>query len=329
VAASGKKAPVLVNELIPGLGTFIVVLVSLGGLIFNIGNIAGSSLALQSLFGLPHATGAIMSAVIAVVIFLVKEFGPVMDAFTKLLGMVMIGLMMYVAFTAHPPVASIVKHTFLPEKIDVLSIITLVGGTVGGYISFAGAHRMLDAGIAGKANLGEVNAGAVTGILLAGVMRILLFAAVAGVVAAGVVLPAENPAAKVFESAAGIAGLRMFGVILWSAAITSVVAAAYTSVSFMASVNAKVKKHQRVVIVGFILLSTGVFLLAGSPTLLLVRAGTFNGLVLPMALGAMLLVARKSTFTEGYRHAAWLLVTGWMVVIALTIMGIRSVWLLL
>ncbi len=329
VAASGKRAPVLINELIPGLGSFVVVLVSLGGLIFNIGNIAGCSLAINSLFGWSLTTGAILSAALAIVIFLVKEFGSAMDAFTKLLGILMIGLMLYVAATAHPPVGAIIRHTFWPEKIDVLSIITLVGGTVGGYISFAGAHRMLDAGVSGRANLSEVNVGAVTGILLAGVMRILLFAAVAGVVAAGVILPEENPAAKVFESAAGLTGLRMFGIILWSAAITSVVAAAYTSVSFMASVNGRIQKHQRAIIVGFIILSTLVFMISGSPTLLLVRAGTFNGLVLPLALGAMLLVGHKSTFANGYRHAGWLFVSGWIVVIALAIMGVRSVWLLL
>ncbi len=329
VAASGKKAPVLVNALIPGLGTLIVALVSAGGLVFNIGNMAGCSLALQSLFGLSLSKGAMLSAALAVLLFLIKEFGTAMDAFTKLLGMVMIGLMLYVAITAQPPVAGIFKHSFWPEKIDVVSIITLVGGTVGGYISFAGAHRMLDAGITGKSDLGDVNKGAVTGILLAGLMRILLFAAVAGVIATGVKLPVENPAAAVFESAAGLFGLRIFGVILWSAAITSVVAAAYTSVSFMASVHAGVHKYQRLAIVAFILLSTMIFLFAGSPTLLLVRAGTFNGLVLPVALGAMLLVARKSSFAHGYRHASWLIFSGWMVVFALSVMGIRSVWLLL
>lgn len=326
VAVSGKRAPVLVNSLMPGLGTLIVVLVAIGGLIFNIGNIAGCSLALGSLFGLPLKTGAMLSAALAIVIFLVKEFGAAMDAFAKLLGIVMIGLMLYVAATASPPVGALLKHSVLPEKIDVFAIITLVGGTVGGYISFAGAHRMLDAGISGEENLGEVNAGAVTGILLAGLMRILLFAAVAGVVAAGVDLPEENPAARVFESAAGSAGLRIFGVILWCAAITSVVGAAYTSVSFIASVSQKVARYQRGVIVGFIIISTLFFMVAGSPTLLLVRAGTFNGLVLPIALGAMLLVAKKTSFAQGYQHANWLIYSGWAVVIALAIMGGRAVW---
>ena len=66
-------------------------------------------------------------------------------------------------------------------------------------------------------------------------MRALLFLAVLGVVAAGMSLSTSNPTATVFETAAGQVGLRMFGVILWAAAITSVIGAAYTSVTFMTS----------------------------------------------------------------------------------------------
>ena len=68
-------------------------------------------------------------------------------------------------------------HTFAPEhpmKL-VLPIITLVGGTVGGYITFAGAHRILDSGIKGKQYLPFVNQSAIAGILTTGIMRTLLF----------------------------------------------------------------------------------------------------------------------------------------------------------
>jgi Mn2+/Fe2+ NRAMP family transporter len=328
VGTTGKRAPVLANEVVKGLGTFLVILVSFGGLIFNIGNIGGCSLALQSLFGLPFTTGAIISGFLAVLLFLVKEFGKAMDGFTKFLGIVMIGLMVYVAFTAQPPLLAMVHHSFLPEKIDVISIVTLVGGTVGGYISFAGAHRMLDVGLFGEKHLSEINAGAVTGILLAGLMRILLFAAVVGVLAIGVVLPAENPAAAVFESAAGTIGLKMFGVILWSAAITSVVAAAYTSVSFITSISENTLRYQRYIIIGFIVLSTTIFAWLGNPTQLLVKAGTINGLVLPLALGSMLLVVGRQKKTGGYRHPKGLIYAGWAVVLIMGIMSVRSLFLL-
>ena len=45
-----------------------------------------------------------------------------------------------------------------------MSIITLVGGSVGGYITFAGGHRLLDAGISGEENLDQVNRSSLMGI---------------------------------------------------------------------------------------------------------------------------------------------------------------------
>lgn len=328
VTISGKKAPVLANEVMPGLGTFLVILVALGGLVFNIGNIAGCSLALQSLAGLSLQQGAILSCGLAIVIFLVKEFGKAMDAFTKLLGMLMIGLMLYVAITAHPPVGEMMVHSVFPEKVDILAIVTLVGGTVGGYISFAGAHRMLDSGVNGIDEIKVVNSGAVTGILISATMRILLFAAVAGVVATGLAMPAENPAAAVFETAAGTTGLKMFGIILWAAAITSVVAAAYTSVSFIGSISPVINKFQREIIIAFILLSTVIFLWFGNPTRLLVRAGTINGLVLPVALFTVLLAAARPGILKGYRFPGLLYYAGWAVVLLMSLMGIRALFLL-
>jgi len=326
IAVSGFKAPVLANRLLPGLGILLAAMVSVGGLFFNIGNIGGCGLALNSLTGMSFGTGALLSGGLAILLFLIREFGKAMDMFTRLLGFVMIGLMLYVAFTAHPPVGDMIKHTFFPERWDVVALVTLVGGTVGGYISFAGAHRMLDAGFSGTQNLKEVNQGAITGILLAGFMRILLFAAVAGVVAKGIVLPKENPAAAIFQSAAGEAGLRIFGVILWSAAITSVVAAAYTSVSFIACLHPFIQKYQRAAIILFILASTLIFYIIGNPTQLLVSAGTVNGLVLPLSLGIILLSIRFGKLPTNYVHPKWLLVSGWGVTGLLLVMSIRAVY---
>ena len=87
--------------------------------------------------------------------------------------------------SSRPPIAEAVQKTFWPDKIDIKAILTLVGGTVGGYISFAGAHRLLDSGMTGEASLPKVNQSAVSAILLASPMRILLFLAALGVVSRG------------------------------------------------------------------------------------------------------------------------------------------------
>jgi len=327
VHTTGSYAPVLANKAVPGLGYLLALLVGTGGLVFNIANMGGTGLGLEVLLGLPPRWGALLSAVLAIAIFSYRQSAKGMDWFNKVLGIVMLMLMAVVCMVAQPPAADIVLHTFLPEKIDYPTILTLVGGTVGGYISFSGAHRLLDMDGTKPGNLQAVQKSAVSGILLTSLMRFLLFATVAGVVATGVVLPAVNPAAFVFATAAGTIGLKIFGVILWSAAITSVVGASYTSVSFVAAVVPAVHRRQAQFVVIFILVSLAGFLLLGKATQLLVWAGLLNGVILPLALAAMLYVAYTNRKNKALPpHPGWLTVAGWLVVGAMAGMAIYTLY---
>jgi len=314
---------------LPGAGHFLTALILLGGLAFNIGNIAGAGLGFQVLFGWNVQTGAIVSCIIAAIIFLVKEAGKAMDAFAKTLGFVMIGLTLYVAFQADPPLAEAAVKTFFPDRVDELIILTIVGGTVGGYISFAGAHRLLEAGISGKENLQQVSKSSVSAILIATLMRTILFIAALGIVWKGILLGNENPAAVVFESAAGRLGYKIFGLVLWSAAITSVVGSAFTSVSFAKSIHPSVEKYFRHLIIAFILFSTIVFLWVGQPVKLLVAAGAVNGLVLPFALAIILSATFKKGLLKDYHHPKWLSAIGWIVVVVMAYMAVKGLatWL--
>ena len=66
--------------------------------------------------------------------------------------------------------------------------------------------------------------------------------------AAGLKLDPANPPASVFRHAAGNLGYKFFGLVLWAAAITSIVGAAYTSVSFLRSMSAAVERYNTYVI---------------------------------------------------------------------------------
>ena len=319
-----KYAQDLANEVVPGAGYLLTALILLGGLAFNIGNIAGAGLGIQVLTGWPVETGAVLSAVVAGVIFLIKEAGKAMDTFAKTLGFIMIALTLYVAFKADPPLAEAVTKTFFPDQINELIILTIVGGTVGGYISFAGAHRLLDAGVTGVENLKQVSRGAVSAILIASVMRTILFIAALGIVWQGVSLGQHNPAAVVFQTAAGVVGYKIFGLVLWSAAITSVVGSAFTSLSFAKSIHPWIGRQFRYLIIGFIALSTIIFLLVGQPVKVLVAAGAINGLVLPFALAILLGAAFKKKTLGSYRHPVWLSVIGWLVVLVMAYVGVRG-----
>lgn len=326
LVVSEKHAQDVANQTIYGSGFFLALLIVLGGLVFNIGNIAGCGLGMNVLFGISTEQGAIISTIIAVVIFLVKEFGKAMDWFAKFLGFVMIALIIYVVVKANPPIAEAFQQTILPTQFDAKTTVTLVGGTVGGYITFAGGHRLLDAGIRGKENLGEANRGAVTGILLTALIRFLLFLASFGVVSLGLELSKDNPPASVFQLSAGEFGYKIFGVVMWCAAITSVVGAAYTSVSFIKTFNAKIDKFNNWIIVWFIIFSSLIFILIGKPVQVLLWAGTINGFILPISLALMLIASRKISLMKDYKHPLWLQIAGWFVVLTMTIFSFHTIY---
>ncbi|MGD6993415.1 NRAMP family divalent metal transporter [Sutcliffiella horikoshii] len=316
IAVSKKRGQDIANMVLPGLGYFLAFAVALGGLAFNVGNIGGAGLGMNVIFGIDVRIGALITAAIAIGIFLSKEAGVAMDKIARYLGLMMVLLTLYVAFQSNPPIGEAVFRTFAPETIDVFAIITLVGGTVGGYITFAGGHRLLDAGISGKENLHQVTKSSVSGIVIASIMRIFLFLAVLGVVATGFKLDPNNPPASVFMEAAGMVGYKMFGLVLWAAGITSVVGAAYTSVSFLRTLSKKIDQNNSKVIIGFIVVSTIIFAFIGEPVLLLILAGAFNGLILPVALGTLLIAAYKKEIVGDYKHPLWLTIFGGIVFIA-------------
>jgi len=324
ITLSGMRAQEIANELFPGLGHLLSLLVVLGGFAFNIGNIAGCGLALNILTGISFAKGAILSGIIAIVIFWVDEIGKVLDQLTKILGILKIGLTLLIVYAAHPPILAAVHHTFIPEKISLLAIVTIVGGTVGGYITFSGAHRLIDAGISGTEHIKFVTKSATTGILISSLMRFILFLAAVGIVSQGIHLDKNNPAATVFESAGGRWGLFIFGIVLWSAAISSVIGASYTSYSFIKNLKIKILQNERKCITAFIVISTSIFVFLGKPKELLLMAGLVNGFILPFALSIMLIAGRRLPILKQYKYPFWIEAMGWMVVLMMGTMSILA-----
>jgi Mn2+/Fe2+ NRAMP family transporter len=329
VTVTGKRASVLANEALRGSGYVLAVLIVLGGLVFNIGNIAGAGLGLNTLFGLDPKIGGILSAAIAIAIFLVKRAGVVVDRVVVIAGIVMIVLTVIVAIISQPPLGDAIRQTVWPDEINFATITTIVGGTVGGYITYAGAHKLLDSGTAGPEHIKEVNRAALNGILVTGLMRYVLFLAILGVVASGVVLDVTaNPGAQAFEAAAGEAGLRIFGAIFWIAAITSVIGAAYTSVSFLPVFSAKIAgRVADYWTVGFILVSLAIYLSIGTaPATLLVFVGGLNGLILPIGLTLFMYIGWfRPRVLGGYRYPKWLLIIGSIAVVVTWYMAVNAV----
>jgi len=332
VTLTRMRASDLANAALPGSGYLLTVLVVIGGLFFNIGNIGGTGLGLNALVGLDPKWGGFLSALFALGLFLSRRAGVAFDRLVIVAGVVMIALTVYVAFVSSPPVGEALRQTVFPDQVDFATITTIVGGTVGGYITYAGAHRLLDKGLTGPENLDAVSRAALTGIAVTGVMRFVLFLAVLGVVASGTQIDlsggSANPAAQAFEAAAGTMGLRLFGAILWVAALTSVIGAAYTSVSFLTVFKADMSERTRdIATVAFIGVSLVLYLVITTPPAkMLVFVGGLNGLILPIGFSIVLYAAwARSDLMGGHRYPRWLLGLGVCVCALTWYMGYKSI----
>ncbi|MBZ2175916.1 divalent metal cation transporter [Schnuerera sp. xch1] len=324
IGVSRLRGQDVANKVFNGLGYFLAILVAMGGLAFNIGNVGGAALGLNVLFDIDLKIAAIISGIISIIIFSSKRAGSIMDKFTQVLGGVMLILIAYVAVISHPPVGKVIKETFMPSQIPTLAILTLTGGTVGGYIIFSGGHRLVDADITGEENLHKVNKSAITGIGIATIIRILLLLAILGVISNGNSLNPSNPAASAFQISAGIIGYKIFGIVFCSAALTSIVGAAYTSISFLKTLNKFINKYENKCIIAFIIISTLIFIFVGQPAKVLVIVGSLNGLILPITLATILVASKKPDIIGDYKHSKVLFILGWIVVAITAYMGITS-----
>ena len=208
-----------------------------------------------------------------------------------------------------------------------VALTTLLGGSCGGYIPFSGAHRLVDAGVQGAGNFRR---SVIQGVCTSGIVRILLFLAVLGTCGLAVgnaesIIGADNPAAEAFRLAAGDMGYRLFGLCLFSAGVSSVVGAAFTSVSFLKTLHPIIMKYEKWFVVGFIAFSTLMMGIVGNAALLLIIAGAVNGLILPISLGCMLAAAYSKKIVGDYKHPVWLTGLGVIVICISGYVGIQAV----
>jgi Mn2+/Fe2+ NRAMP family transporter len=327
IGVSRRHGHEVANAVVPGLGILVTVVIVFGSFVFNIGNISGCALGLEALFGLSQSTGAVMSAIVAILLFSRPKMLSGVDWFSKMLGAGMILMTGYIVLLTRPPIGQVIRKALYPDRIDVASIVTLVGGTIGGYIMFSGAHRLLDGGISGMENLGRISNASVRGILITGVMRVVVFLAVLGVVQTGVQLNRDAPVFDAFRAGGGQIGYILSGFVFWSAAITSVVGCSYTSMTFLPALRDETVRSR--VIIAFIALSLGATLglkwLGWKLTPLLILAGTVNGILMPVVLGVVLLASRRRDIVGEYAHPWWAMAIGCIAWIITVIMAYRTI----
>lgn len=333
IGVSGMRAQDIANKLLPGLGIFLAIIVAIGGLAFNVGNVGGVALGFNAMIGLPEKVGAVVAGCLGIIIFLNRNAKTIMDKVATVLAAVILITVLVVAVISKPPMGEVAKGAVSFGKFPTMfvALTTLLGGSCGGYIPFSGAHRLVDAGVTGADNFRR---SVTQGVLTSGVVRILLFLAVLGTCSAGStwvaanadqIIGASNPAAEAFKLAAGDLGYRLFGLCLFSAGVSSVVGAAFTSVSFLKTLHPVIMKFEKWFVVGFIAFSTLMMVIVGNAAQLLIIAGAVNGLILPISLTCMLAASFSKKIVGDYKHPLWLTILGVVVILISAIVGIQAV----
>jgi Mn2+/Fe2+ NRAMP family transporter len=315
---SNLKAQQLGNILFPGLGNILAVCVAFGGLVFNIGNFAGAGMGINAMFDIPNEWGIIITAVIVCYLFYAKNSHQNLDYVIRILGILMLVLISIMLFKAKIDLTKLIGFSILPEVFDIKSTITLIGGTVGGYITFAGAQRLMDAGMVGEKHSSEVVKSASIGIVFTGVLRYFLFIGTLSIVLTGISIDANNPTASVFMATFGKAGKALFGLMIWAASITSVIGATYTSIAFLKDFHTVFEEKKKIFALIFVLIPVLAVLVFGKPVNLLLFAGYINGFVLPIGLAIVLLSIRNKKIFNGFKFPFLLQLVAWMILVVLS-----------
>lgn len=336
VGAAGRTGAQIADGVQKGLGTALTVMIAIGGLAFNVGNIGGAALGLSALTGLNERIGAVICGALVAGIFCFKSAKRIIDRLAVVLSAVIVLSVLAVCIRTQSPLlaaaGSLPKLNTVPGMF--FPMLTLLGGACGGYIPFSGAHRLLESKTGMPATFRRA---AVLGASVSGLIRLLLFFCVIGVCCVGrtfmaeraaSILASDNPAAETFRLAAGEWGQRLFGLLLLCAGVACTVGAAYTSVSFLKTLHPLIERHERGFILGLIGASALILLIFGNATAFTILAGTVNGFVLPLSLGCILLACRRRTIVGAYRHPILLSAAGWFIVILSAVLAIRTLVLL-
>ncbi|UJF17011.1 divalent metal cation transporter [Vibrio sp. SS-MA-C1-2] len=325
VGVSGLRIQDIANKVIPGMGYVVGILLALGAVAFNFGNVSGAALGLNVLTGVDTIWGSLFTGIVGCLLFVVHNASKRMDQMARYLGLLLITLIAYVAMTNLPPMGETLTAAVLPSDIGnlLLPTLTIVGGAVGGY--YTGAQRLVDIKLSGNENISTVKQAAWAGISIAVVIRILLFLAVFGVISTGAVLDSSNPAADAFRQGAGETGYFIFGLVLFVASITSVVGNSYMAISLIKTLFPIVARNEKAWCVGFIIVTTLGTVTMNMPILLLMLAGLVNSIILPVVLGTILAATRRKDIIGDYKHPVYLTVIGGLIVAVMAIASFTNI----
>ena len=298
-AGSNQYFQDLSDRLLPGLGRLLSLLIVICSFIFNVGNVAGSSVGASSLTDLPERAGVLLGLLVSAVLFLSKNSLKIMNVVSQVFGAVFILVMLYTVLQYPVPFGKIFAASIRPDDAAGLfyPILSLVGTGLGGYAVFIGAHSLIDQGLGGAERLREISAFAGVGVGAGTLMRLLLFTAVFSVVSgASLASDGSNTLLSVFRVLLPGFGTQVYGLIMTVTSLSCIIFCTYATSGFVRSAFRLRDTDLRKIELGFLLSSGAAALVFGRPVRLLMIVGALTGLSIPLVLLiAILYVFRHPT----------------------------------
>ncbi len=311
---------------IGALGLIAVTLL-VGAAAFQTGNLIGAALGVNLLSGLPTAALALTVGGLAAAVLMTGTYRTIQNTLVGLVGLMSVVFCAVAVLTA-PNLGDLLAGLLIPRLPpgSLLTVLALIGTTFVTYNLFLHASTVLerwpDAGRIDE-NLRESRRDTVFAVALGGVITAAVIVASApllgqGADAANVAAVADQLAPILGRAAPVFFGLGLFAAWLTSA-ITAPLAAAY-AVSGALGWPPDLRSGRFRLLWGLVL-ATGVVCavtLGAAPYQVILLAQAGNGIVLPLMLVLLLIVANKTRIMGPHRNSRLANVLGVIVVLVIS-----------
>ena len=305
----------------------IAVTLLVGAAAFQTGNLIGAALGVNLLSGLPTAALALTVGGLAAAVLMTGTYRTIQNTLVGLVGLMSVVFCAVAVLTA-PDIGDLFAGLLIPRLPpgSLLTVLALIGTTFVTYNLFLHASTVLerwpDAGRIDE-NLRESRRDTVFAVALGGVITAAVIVASApllgqGADAASVAAVADQLAPILGRAAPVFFGLGLFAAGLTSA-ITAPLAAAY-AVSGALGWPPDLRSGRFRLLWGLVL-ATGVVCavtLGAAPYQVILLAQAGNGIVLPLMLVLLLIVANKTGIMGPHRNSRLANVLGVIVVLVIS-----------
>ena len=305
----------------------IAVTILIGNAAFQTGNLLGASIGLDLLTGLPQGLLVGIIGGLAGALLMTGTYKTIQNALVALVGLMSVVFLLIAILTA-PDLGDLVSGLFVPRIPSgaLLTVLALIGTTVVSYNLFLHASATLERWPNAERNddnLVESRRDTLFSVALGGLITASVVVAASPLLGQGAEAANAATVAARLEPLLGRAAPLFFGIGLFAAGLTSAItaplAAAYAAGGAMGW-GSDLKSGRFRLLWAFVLL-TGMFcgiFLGASPYQIILLAQAGNGIVLPLTLVLLLIVANRRAIMGKYRNSRLANVLGALVVLVIS-----------